>query len=114
MQTNMAINADYDGELGTNEVDGYGGELEFDAMSNGNSSNYSPRQSCKIGLKICALLWNFNRPTKNNDFSQSQVGIPNFRILFYNFTPRMIDGVETTELQRLIPNSPNAQENNYV
>ena len=56
MQTNMAINADYEGDLGTNEADGYGGELEFDVMSNGNSSNYSPRQSCKIGLKICALL----------------------------------------------------------
>ena len=47
MQTNMAINADYEGDLGTNEADGYGEELEFDAMSNGNSSNYSPRQSCK-------------------------------------------------------------------
>jgi len=69
MQTNMAMNADYEGDLGTHEADGYGGELEFDAGSNDNSSNYSPR---------------------------------------------MINGVETTELQRLIPNSPNAQANNYV
>ena len=59
MQTNMAMNADYEGDLGTHEADGYGGELEFDAGSNGNSSNYSPRQSCKIGLKIvfcCGIL----------------------------------------------------------
>ena len=39
---------------------------------------------------------------------------PNFKVLFYNFAPRVINGVETTELQRLIPNSPNAQANNYV
>ena len=56
MQTNMAIKADYDGDLGTNEADGYGGELEFDAVSSGNTSNYSPRQSCKKGFKNCVLL----------------------------------------------------------
>ena len=40
MQTNVAMNADYTGDLGTNEADGYGGEL--DHVSN-NSLNFSPR-----------------------------------------------------------------------
>ena len=56
MQTNMAMNADYEGDLGTHEADGYGGELEFDALSNVNSSNYSPRQSCKKKLESYVLL----------------------------------------------------------
>ena len=40
MQTNVAMNADYTGDLGTNEADGNGGEL--DHVSN-NSLNFSPR-----------------------------------------------------------------------
>ena len=40
MQTNVAMNADYTGDLGTNEADGYGGEL--DHVSN-NSLHFSPR-----------------------------------------------------------------------
>ena len=40
MQTNVAMNADYTGDLGTNEADGYGGEL--DHVSN-NSLDFSPR-----------------------------------------------------------------------
>ena len=41
MQTNVAMNADYTGDLGTNEADVYGGEL--DHVSN-NSLNFSPKE----------------------------------------------------------------------
>ena len=40
MQTNVARNADYTGDLGTDEADGYGGEL--DHVSN-DSLYFSPR-----------------------------------------------------------------------
>jgi len=68
MQANVAINADYDGDSGTNEAGGYGGKLESVA------SNYDSS----------------------------------------NFSPRVIDGSETIELQPLIANSQNVQTNNYV
>ena len=41
MQTNVAMNADYTGDLGSYEATGYGGEL--DHVSN-NSLNFSPKE----------------------------------------------------------------------
>ena len=43
MQANVTMKADYDGDLGTNEAGGYGGELESDILSNNDNSNCSPR-----------------------------------------------------------------------
>ena len=83
MQTNVAINADYEGDLGTNEADGYGEELEFVAMSNGNSSNYSPRQSCKKRLKITFYCEILSDQEKTMIFHN-----PNFKVILQLCTKR--------------------------
>ena len=63
MQTNVAMNADYTGDLGTNEADGYGEEL--DHVSN-NSLNFSPRLPNGDGpIELQPLMANSQKAQSN-------------------------------------------------
>ena len=63
MQTNVAMNADYTGDLGSYEATGYGGEL--DHVSN-NSLNFSPRVPNGVGsVELQPLMGNCQNAQSN-------------------------------------------------
>ena len=65
MQTNVAMKADYTGDLSTNEAHGYGGELESGYVSNNNSFNYSPRVPNGGSIELQPLMGNSQNADSN-------------------------------------------------